>query len=150
MTRPKKWYLVLYLFKRLSGGGPCQGGWIPVRCWINVLGHQELMAAMLKLRFHLCAMRMTNAKVTKDRKHRISKGVLPFVRMGMGSMMATKWIPSWVIGLNVNGLSDRKALHTQGRCSVAHALHWGKLHWSLNIIHHSNLSSYSYYLEVES
>ena len=90
----------------------------------------------LKLRFHLriMRMRMMNANATKkQKKHRISVGVLPFVQMWSSTM--TKWIPSWAFGLNVNVLSDWKSLHTQSHHRVAHTSHRGNLHWSLNIIH---------------
>ena len=40
-------------------------------------------------------------------------------------------------------LSYRKSLYTHDRRRVAHALNRGKLHWSLNIIRHSQSSSYS-------
>ena len=51
---------------------------------------------------------------------------------------------------NKNGLSDQKSLHTQDCHTVTHVSHRGKLHWSPNIIHHSHLSSYSHYPQVES
>ena len=86
----------------------------------------------IKLRFHLCVMRMMNANATKNRKYQISIGVLLFVRMR--SMTTMKWIPSWAIRANANGLLDRKSLHTQGSRRVAHTSHRGKLHWSLNVI----------------
>ena len=111
--------------------------------------HSQLLFMCLKLRFHLCVMRMSNA--TKNRKHRISIAVLPFrIRMWMRSTMTTKWIPFWVIGANANVLLDRKSLHTHDRRRVAHTSNRGKLLWSLNIIRHSQSSSYSHYGQVES
>ena len=84
-------------------------------------------------------MRMENPNATTNQKHTISLGVLPFV--WMRSTMATKWIPSWATGANVNGLSDRKSLHMHGRRWVSHTSSRGKVHWSLHIIRHSYSSS---------
>ena len=105
-----------------------------------------LLIQWLKLRFHLSIMRMrmTNVNVTNNWKHRISIGMLPFVRMRMQSTMTTKWIPSWAIGANANVLSDQKSLHTHGSHRVAHTSCRGKVHWSFNIIRHSYSSSYSH------
>ena len=93
----------------------------------------------LKLRFHICVMRMrmTNANMTKNRKHRISIGVLPFVRKWMRSTTATKWILFVAISLNANGLSDRKSLHMHG-ATEWHALHEGENYtgpWQSFVIH---------------
>ena len=44
----------------------------------------------LKLRFHLCVMRMT--KATKSRAHRTSIAVIQFVRIQIRTANATKWI----------------------------------------------------------
>ena len=81
----------------------------------------------IKLRFHLSVMRMQmmNANATKNQKHWINIEELPFLQMRMWNMMMTEWIPSWVIGPNVNGLADWKSLHTQGYHRVADASHRG-------------------------
>ena len=81
----------------------------------------------VKQRLHLSLMRMQmmNLNVTKNWKHRIRIEVLPFVRM-WSTTTTTKWIPSWAIGANANGLSDRKSLHMHGCLRVAHASHRGK------------------------
>ena len=88
----------------------------------------------LKLRFHLCMMRMwtTNANATKNRNHRISIGVLPF--MQMWTAMA-KWIAAcsdWsececFIRWEINS-------HTE---PPQNSIHYAevKLHWSILICH---------------
>ena len=124
----------------------CRLATTPLSHW-PLLSHHHHRCYSRKLRVYLCVMWM---RMTKNLKHRISIGVLPFVRMRIQSTTTSKWFPSWAIGPNANGLSDLKSLHTQGCCRVAHTSHGGKLHWSLNIIHHSHLSSYSHCVQVES
>ena len=91
--------------------------------------HQVATCEELKVRFQLCVMRMANA--TKNRLHRISIGVLPFVRMQTVTM--TKWITAcsdWsececFIGRENNS-------HTEPPESSAYCAEV-KLHWSLLI-----------------
>ena len=54
----------------------------------------QVYYSCLKLRFHLCAMRMRmkNANATQNGTHRISTGVIPFIRMWKRTANATKWI----------------------------------------------------------
>ena len=70
----------------------------------------------------------------KNRPH--STGVIPFIRMRQNELLHV------AIGLNANVLSDRKALHIQGRRME------GKLDWFSNRIRIRR--SHSGYTQVES
>ena len=111
------------------------------------------MKNWLKLRFHLCEMRLTNANVTpKNRKHRISIGWFHLCECKCKrKCKVRRWqneLLHVAIGPNANVLSDWKSLHTHSRppqSSTRLVQGERKLHWSPNIVRHPHLSSYSHY-----
>ena len=120
---------------------------IGLRLFVHFTNIYLYISLNLHEHFRVMQMRMTNANVTKNG---ISIGVIPFVWMQMWSTTTTNESLHVAISLNANGLPDWKSLRTQGCHRVAHTMHGGKLHCSLDIIRHSHSSPYSHYTHVES
>ena len=97
----------------------------------------------IKVRFHLCIMWMQTMNVNaikENRAHRISTGVIPFVRMWMRTANAIKWIAACSDQCECKCFIRRETTSYTGwpQSSTCHVE--GKLHWSPNRICHSHSS----------